>query len=58
MAITIDFRNHHRERTTNGLFVPQEAVGFERVSQKTGQAPALAKQLEADGNAAFEDGFA
>ena len=54
---TIDFRIHYRERTTYGLFAPQEAVGFERVSRKTGQAPALAIQLEPDGNAAFEEGY-
>ena len=41
----------------HGLFVPQEAARFERVSEQTGQAPALPIQLEARGDAAFEDGI-
>jgi hypothetical protein len=55
LAFTIDFPSRYCERHTDGLFVPQEAIGFERVSQQAGQAPAKAIQLETGGNAAFED---
>ena len=57
LALTIDFPGHYSERITHGLFVPQEAARFERVSEQTGQAPALPIQLEARGDAAFEDGI-
>ena len=55
-AITIDLPSPNRERLPYGLFDPQEAVGFERISEPARQASEPSKQPETFCNAALEDG--
>ena len=58
LAFTIDFHSRYCERQKDGLFVPQEEIGFKRVSQQAVQTPAEKIQLETDGTTTFENSIA